>query len=86
MGHHNVYEEVSSRFFRYALMNTRDIRTRYRNVAIDIPHSVVNTSPRNHMIRILVEQELGKEKVADYLEMANTWREYDKYADIYLVA
>lgn len=60
------YNKIGARFFYFFRMDIKRLRSKFRNIDIDVPSSFIQKMNRIDLVRLLVINELGKKAVEAY--------------------
>ena len=74
------YRQISTRAFRFALMDLAALRNRFAKTQ-DISHLAISKLPRSKLINGMLAHEFGAETVIDYVSQCLAWDEDKEYVE-----
>ena len=77
----NMNAQISERLFYYHTMDIKQLRSKYRKLAVDLPNSLIATAKRGFVCRKLVEDELGEDNMKKYEENVMSWIEAEAFVN-----
>lgn len=72
---------ISQQLAKYADMDMKRLRTMYRRVNEDLPHSMLMSASRKMIADRLVVEQFGEKAVDEYYEQVAIWKEMQAFVE-----
>jgi len=77
----NINKKIAERISFYNFMDLRTLRSKYRNINLDITQGMLVRTDRKVIARRLVAEEVGLEPVQEYFKQVAIWDEMKAYVE-----
>lgn len=75
MSTEHIHNRISNQTLQYTIMDRRQLQTRYyNNVMRGGSRFLLHRIKKDHMIKLLLENEFGKAAVDEYNEQVKEWK------------
>ena len=74
----HIYRTISIKKFTLFRKDLKELRSKYRKINTDLPHSLLTSASRRIMIISIIKDEFTTKMVDKYEEQCVFWREVDQ--------